>query len=621
LSALDLIAVVARILLALVAILALVEFARHRDRPRLETAIMLACLGIPVAAALLPEDFERPFWLTLATPLLVIAQPYMAMRLVTFFRPVPRPYMWAAAAGLVFFSIVFLVDRPPLAEPVVVAIVAYLVICSMYAALAFLRGMRGSGGAFRVRLGAAAFGSAMLATTLFFAAVAIAVPGIRPFSSAVFPLAIGVGFYLAFVPPRWVRQAWQLPELHRFLQLSAATTPLDRLAHAGHDLCETTTRLTGGTASAVLRWDAVRSGFAVESTDADPGALDIKTWPSRSVVGRVWQSRIGELVPTEELVPEAQAVAAKLDARAMLAVPIVSGDRARGVLVAFRAQGRLFTEDLLDLMSLLASQYAVTWENAELLREQHRLVADLQRTNQEMEAFSYSVSHDLRRPLRGIDGFSDALLEDYRDKLDAQGVDYLTRVRNAAQSMGRLIDDLLKLTRLSKDELRPRLLDLSAIASAIIEELQEAEPERRVRVVIHDGIEGYGDPAYIRLVLQNLLENAWKFTANRETPCIQFGETTFEGEHAYFVKDDGAGFESEYAGKLFQPFQRLHSVQEFPGTGIGLTTVQWIIRRHGGRVWAEGAVEQGATFFFTLSSGGGIDERASRSQPAGHSAG
>ena len=237
----------------------------------------------------------------------------------------------------------------------------------------------------------------------------------------------------------------------------------------------------------------------------------------------------------------------------------------------------------------------------------NRMTEDLQRrdielaaVNEELEAFNYSVSHDLRAPLRTIDGFSQALLEDYEDKLDDEGKDYLGRTRAASQRMGRLIDDLLNLSRVTRREMRFKEVDLSAIARQVVVELEEGESGRDVTFEITEGAVTMGDPNLLRTVLDNLIGNAWKFTGNHPTAKIEFGITEDDGRPAYFVRDDGAGFDMEYADNLFGAFQRLHGMTEFPGTGIGLATVQRIIHRPGGRVWAEGKVEQGATFYFTL---------------------
>jgi len=224
----------------------------------------------------------------------------------------------------------------------------------------------------------------------------------------------------------------------------------------------------------------------------------------------------------------------------------------------------------------------------------------LRKARDELEAFSYSVSHDLRAPLRGIDGWSLALLEDYGGRLDEQGQEYIQRVRSETQRMDQLIDDLLQLSRITRAEMHSDRVDLSASARSIAARLQEGEPQRRVEFIIQDGLSTMGDAHLLDVMLTNLLSNAFKFTGKVADARIEFGQMDMEGQRVFFVRDNGAGFDMAYAKKLFGAFQRMHKVSEFPGTGIGLATVQRIINRHGGRVWAESAVNQGATFFFTL---------------------
>ena len=227
--------------------------------------------------------------------------------------------------------------------------------------------------------------------------------------------------------------------------------------------------------------------------------------------------------------------------------------------------------------------------------------ADLAASNKELEAFAYSVSHDLRAPLRAMDGFSQALLEDYADKLDAEGKGHLLRVRTASQHMGELIDGILGLSRTTRSEMRRTTVNLSDLARTIAQELQRSAPARRAEFVIAPRLTVNGDANLLRSLLENFLRNAWKFTSKHPHARIEVGALQHDGETVYFVRDDGAGFDMTYASKLFGAFQRLHVAADFEGTGVGLATVQRIVHRHGGRVWAEGEVERGATFYFTLS--------------------
>lgn len=238
--------------------------------------------------------------------------------------------------------------------------------------------------------------------------------------------------------------------------------------------------------------------------------------------------------------------------------------------------------------------------NAELEQRVAQRTAELETSNKELEAFSYSVSHDLRAPLRAIDGFSNALLKNYSDKLDERGDDYLHRVRAAAQRMAQLIDDILGLSRATRTEMHLQRVDLSEMAKEILGEFKKSQPERHVEIEVTQGLIVDADSHLLRIAINNLLDNAWKFSSKRDVAYIEVGAIEQNGERVYYVRDNGAGFNPTYADKLFSAFQRLHAENEFPGTGIGLALVQRIIRRHRGRVWAESAVDQGATVYFTL---------------------
>jgi light-regulated signal transduction histidine kinase (bacteriophytochrome) len=234
----------------------------------------------------------------------------------------------------------------------------------------------------------------------------------------------------------------------------------------------------------------------------------------------------------------------------------------------------------------------------EVLREKNE---EISRANRELEAFSYSVAHDLRAPLRSIDGFSRILLRDNAAQLDESGREYLSLVRESAQRMGHLLEDMLNLARYSRAELHLQPVDLAAMARETMGRIRQEQPERSVDFVVPDTLPARGDAGLLAAVLENLLANAWKYSRPRETARIEFGWSP--QEDAYFVRDNGVGFDMAYAGKLFKVFQRLHSVAQFEGTGVGLAIVERIIDRHGGRVWADSHLDQGSTFFFTLPAG------------------
>jgi light-regulated signal transduction histidine kinase (bacteriophytochrome) len=316
-------------------------------------------------------------------------------------------------------------------------------------------------------------------------------------------------------------------------------------------------------------------------------------------------------------------ILAQFQVRANLIVPLLQGDHLWGLLCIHQCQApRPWQDTEIEFVQEIANHLGVALKQAELMQELRAEIAERQQAeqraqelnkglqqaileikavNRELESFSYSVSHDLRAPLRGIDGFSQALLEDCKDQLDATGQDYLRRIRSATQRMGQLIDDLLTLSRVTRSDMHRAGVDLSQIASRLCTDLQHTDPTRIVEFTIAPDLIDTGDARLLQIVLDNLLNNAWKFTAKQPQTNIEFGAIAAENNPpVYFVRDNGVGFDMAFLEKLFRPFQRLHAMHEFPGNGIGLATVQRIIHRHGGQVWAEGTLGQGATFYFTL---------------------
>jgi signal transduction histidine kinase len=263
-------------------------------------------------------------------------------------------------------------------------------------------------------------------------------------------------------------------------------------------------------------------------------------------------------------------------------------------------QSKLLERQNSELQEAIRRSWRAEEEIKALNRHLERRIAELNDLNHELETFSYTVSHDLRGPLSRIAGFSKALLESYRGQLDDQGRLYLDRIDHSARRMNDLVEDLLNFSRLTRLEMNEQYVDLSAIMRSLAAELGARDPERTVEFVIADAVAAWGDPTLLRAALLNLLENSWKFTRKHVSARIEFGVAETPKGRAYFLRDDGAGFDMAQAGRLFNPFQRLHKDSEFEGTGIGLATVERIVRRHGGHIWAEGEIERGAAFYFTL---------------------
>jgi signal transduction histidine kinase len=307
-------------------------------------------------------------------------------------------------------------------------------------------------------------------------------------------------------------------------------------------------------------------------------------------------------------------VVARLNIHGFAVVAIRVRHAVIGTLSVQRSEpNRSYTDDDVTLLQDLADRAGLAIENARLYGQLEQRVRErtreLEIANGELEAFSYSVAHDLRAPLRGIAGFSRTVIEDYADRLPADGVGHLTRIEAGAQRMALLIDDLLDLARVSRAQLRSSRVDLSAMARTAIARLQAEQPVRNVEIVVEDGLVAQADPGLLDIALTNLLDNAWKFTGKRARARIELAACADQRPRTFFIRDNGAGFEAKYAAKLFGVFERLHPANEFEGTGIGLAIARRIIDRHGGRIWAESTVGEGATFFFTLETAVASDAR------------
>jgi signal transduction histidine kinase len=633
-----------QLLFAALVLITGLDWLRHRSRARLDIWLVFCCLLIPAllpaAAALLGATMPL---FDIVAILAILIQPLLLLRLVGHFQRVPRRVWGLTLAAMLVTLALLVVWGEPSPVLATLTVVVYFLVVEIYPGWAFGRAARAAGGVVRRRLAFATAGTLLLAVTVALSGLPILWPGMAALGRALTELSTllaAAAYYVSFATPRWLRRTWQLEELYRYLRAPVDVGVAGLSERALTQLCTTATRTAGGVGSAVWLWEAgaeqLAGRAAVGLTLPGPLAL-----AEAGPLGQAWTQRRPVTVRAADLpnglAPTTQTKAVQF----LVAVPIASSKHAWGVLGLFLRHRSLFPDDDVALLSLLADQTAEALEldalfqaerrlldrlaqtNSELqaeIAERRQVEAEVQRlnetlmeraalleaANQELEAFSYSVSHDLRSPLRAIDGFSQALLEDYAGQLDATGQDYLQRVRRGAQRMAQIIDDLLRLAWLSRTALQVESVDLSGMARAVLAELQTTEPGRMVEAVVADGLATRGDARLLRAALENLLGNAWKFTGRQPRARIELSAAPLNGQPVFCVRDNGAGFDSTHADRLFGAFQRMHTQDEFPGTGIGLAIVQRVIQRHAGRVWAESQPGQGAAFYFVLGAEGGV---------------
>jgi signal transduction histidine kinase len=603
-TALQLLQLLADVSFLLVFVAVLARAIRRPSRERIDVALFFGAPAISITQIWVLEALGiRNPALSLISGALILAMPLLTLRAIRGFTDLPPFVVPAAAVAWAVATIGLLVAPTPMPQALLLLIILSFTVFEGYASFAVLRATRRAHGVTHRRLQLIGAGTLLLTLTILAAGFTVLLPIAGPLA---LPLALGSGlaYLLGFAPPGPVRRAWQAPEVLAFVRRTGRL-----VGEAGPELVH----------AALAREIATATG--------EPEA-GLGVWQPEREVLRFWRvlgepidRRLDESLATQAFVEQRAILAVedssgpkrlpaeyrRLRPRYVLAAPVTVGTRRFGVVAILVAKRLTFFEDDLALLQLLADQAGIVLEHRRLFDEVHALnrtlernVSELRALNDELASFAYAVSHDLRAPLRSIDGFSQILLEDKGPALGEDGRQHLERVRAAATRMGSLIDDMLLLSRLTRDEMRPRNLDLSALAREVVDELRAREPERRVEFESNGALPAKGDGRLLRIALTNLLGNSWKFTRGRQPAHISFGGETRDGEAVFFVRDDGVGFDMSYAKKLFGAFQRLHNTTEFEGSGIGLATVQRIVHRHGGRVWAESEVGKGATFYFTL---------------------
>jgi signal transduction histidine kinase len=591
--------------IVLLAIRMVAQWARWRDRVSLDIFLVFGSLAILLILepALRLTDVQAA-WIRPLGISVLLAHPYLLLRVVSHFRPVSRTVQQVATAGLVVSLIATWTAAWPFRSTALM-VFAFLYFIGLlgYVAWAFRQGARAAGGVTHWRMRHAGLGALLLAIVSILAVLIAVLPVARAVVAALIPLAAlgaALNYSFAFAPPAWLRRLWQSSELYGFLSDRALAGGAPSRNDPLNRLCTFAVAGVGATGGSAALWDDERQALVVAVSRwgyLEPG----RAVPEGTLLD-AWRSNTATLVKHHEWVLPGGA------AGSVYVVPIPCEIAPRGLLFAILPKAALFVSDDLALLRACCGETAVQLDNTIMRERQQTLITELgERSNQlaaanrELEAFSYSVSHDLRAPLRHVSGFAELLQKSPGTEFDDSRRRYLRLISESAVKMGELIDALLVFSRMGRAEMLHTRVDLNSIVRQAQRDVMQAEPHRSVDWRIDPLPTVPGDPSMLQLVFTNLMSNALKYSRTRENAVIEVG--TRDGsssEFVVYVKDNGVGFDMTYANRLFGVFQRLHRSEDFEGTGIGLANVQRIVLRHGGRVWAESELEKGATFYVAL---------------------
>jgi len=603
-----------RIVYTLLGVISVITYLSQRTRVRLDIALAFGLIGAFNGLQEYLFVMGTPATWVIARLLqsISIAHAYLILRLIQHFRTVPAWVQRATVAGLILLLAANWV-LPAWPSALSLLMLVYLAAVDTYSLVALVQGALAARGVTRRRLQFGALGAGSLATLLILALLVGLVPALLPAVTLLIEfIAVlsGLAFYVAFAPPRSLRRAWQLAELESFLNATAAAPPDAPVPEALQRLATAAVRAVGGRAALVLAppgWQVV-----VATDDSLSAAVSAANRPAD-----YWQQIAGGQARYEprldswfQPAPSGRFLA---EAQSALAIPLNTSRRAWGLLVVLLRRGALFPDDDLHLLELLKDQFSLIIEQQTLIGDLRRQTRELEQANRafersnrelesanrELEAFTYSVSHDLRTPLRHIEGFTQLLADS--QTVAVGGRRYLDNIVATTARMGHLIDALLALSRLGRADLTLTQVSLEALVQQLRADLETDLRHRQVTWQIGPLPVVTGDPILLRQVFANLVANALKFTRPRRDARIEIGSApSLPHEVVVYVRDNGVGFDPQYAHRLFTVFQRLHHASEFEGDGVGLANVRRIIQRHGGRVWAESQPDAGATFYFSL---------------------
>lgn len=591
-------------ILLFTALWTLADFLRRGGRERAVIAAMFGTLGITTLIAWgTGLTGTNPFWLTSFSVVALLAHPLLMVLVVRHFRQVKTWFLMCTGAAWIVSTIAYILtvkpDQAQLPTPTTVLIVVYFGLGELYAAYAFVFGAIKSRGVAQKRLAFAAAGAGILGLVLLLAGVNVLLPTdkrIPAFATGILALASILAFYVGFSPPSWLRTFWFQAEVARFAtQQRSSQEVADGAARSTGLLANAALALASGHHAGIAIGSAAgwkvhiraSTGLASEYALSGSAGKQLSAW--------LEEKRPEPLISIDEVVPPIRELVAPSGAGWLLTVPIVGGLRRWGLVLVAMDRPPLFLDETVETLSVLASQACTAYEAdaAEI---------EIKAANKELEAFAYSVSHDLRAPLRSMNGFSQILLDEFSAALPAEARHHVDMIIDSAREMGQMVDDLLRFSRLGKQELNRQEVETQALVAQVANNLRAHEPQRDLEFHLGKLPPCHADAGLLKQVFVNLMGNAAKYTRQKHPAKIEVGWTEEHGG-AFFVKDNGVGFDMSHAHNLFGVFQRLHRAEDFEGTGVGLAIVQRIVVRHGGRIWAQAEVDKGATFFFTLQGG------------------
>lgn len=602
-------------LFILLGLLTWLDFLRHRGRIRLDIALMFGVLGIISVIGVIGEIIRLPSWLNQFTSMLLMSHPYLLLRLVQHFRLLSRAIEWGAIAGMLISVLVLLLIPGELPLPLSLALAAYFVGYESYAAWFFTKGAATSRGVTRRRLILAAAGSIFLALAIFLVALIPILPNQESLLTGLFfLLAIlsAISYYLGFAPPRWLRLAWQQAELQHFLHQMTEQPVTVRAEMSGKLLCSAAVRAVGAVAAVATRWDEEKEQLNFWASSLESTA-----------VGGQAGNQIDQLIEAElhsyaTPPPQQQAsviqaydngLANQLGAEALMVIPIATHLRQTwGVLFVFLRHPPLFTSDDLAQLTLMTKQCTFTLDYETLLEARRQAHQELERrvtertakltaANAELEQFAYVVSHDLRAPLRAMKSYAQFLAEDFGEALDEFGMEYVTGIAESAELMDNLVVDLLEYSRIGRRQVKYQDVELSHLLGRLVNHLGYSPEEIHLPA---NAPTVQASAVRLEQIFANLLSNALKFCRQDVKPVVTIQcEDEIDAWH-FSVRDNGIGIQKKHLQKIFGIFQRLHTQDEYEGTGVGLAIVKKAVEEHGGRIWVESEVGQGTTFTFSL---------------------